>query len=162
VDDRVLEGFIHNLSNSPNIKIRGYLQDEGFLHASRMLGGCKLDPTLITVVVERWRPGTHTFHLPCGECTITLDDVDLQLNLSVDGSIFTGSAVVPAKYHRMRLVRIFGHSKYVGREGVVDSVRDGGDTRTGYSDATVRVEETNFVTTVRHLSTTKVGFIGEV
>ncbi|KAF1862276.1 hypothetical protein Lal_00026802, partial [Lupinus albus] len=43
------------------------------------------DSSLITVVVERWRPETHTFHLPCGECTITLEDVSLQLGVNVTG-----------------------------------------------------------------------------
>ncbi|KAG8501066.1 hypothetical protein CXB51_003127 [Gossypium anomalum] len=33
-----------------------------------------------------------TFHLPCGECTITLEDVHLQLGLLVDGYVVTGSA----------------------------------------------------------------------
>ncbi|KAG8488602.1 hypothetical protein CXB51_016518 [Gossypium anomalum] len=37
------------------------------------------------------RPETHTFHLPCGECTITLEDVHLQLGLPVDGDAVTGS-----------------------------------------------------------------------
>ncbi|MBA0877713.1 hypothetical protein Goshw_006483 [Gossypium schwendimanii] len=54
--------------------------------------GCKFDLKLISAYVERWRPERHTFHLPCGECTITLEDVQLQLGLSVDGSVLTGSA----------------------------------------------------------------------
>ncbi|KAG8479531.1 hypothetical protein CXB51_029191 [Gossypium anomalum] len=33
----------------------------------------------------------NTFHLPCGECTITLEDVHLQLGLPVDGDAVTGS-----------------------------------------------------------------------
>ncbi|KAK5818804.1 hypothetical protein PVK06_023749 [Gossypium arboreum] len=33
----------------------------------------------------------HTFHLPCGNCTITLEDVRLQLGLPVDGLVVTGS-----------------------------------------------------------------------
>ncbi|KAH1031170.1 hypothetical protein J1N35_043344 [Gossypium stocksii] len=33
----------------------------------------------------------HRFHLPCGECTITLEDVQLQLGLLVDGNAVTGS-----------------------------------------------------------------------
>ncbi|KAH1040051.1 hypothetical protein J1N35_041794, partial [Gossypium stocksii] len=40
---------------------------------------------------ERWRPETHTFHLPCGECTITLEDVALQLGLPIDGNMVTGA-----------------------------------------------------------------------
>ncbi|MFQ6669895.1 hypothetical protein Gotur_034971, partial [Gossypium turneri] len=53
--------------------------------------GCKLDSKLISALVERWRPETHTFHLPCGECTITLKYVNLQLGLSVDEYPVTGS-----------------------------------------------------------------------
>ncbi|KAH1130111.1 hypothetical protein J1N35_001489 [Gossypium stocksii] len=34
---------------------------------------------------------THTFHPPCGECTITLEDVHLQLGLPVDVYAVTGS-----------------------------------------------------------------------
>ncbi|KAA3483776.1 serine/threonine-protein phosphatase 7 long form-like protein isoform X3 [Gossypium australe] len=55
--------------------------------------GCKLDPTLISELVERWRPEMHTFHLPCGECTIIFEDVQLHLGLSVDGSVVAGSIV---------------------------------------------------------------------
>ncbi|KAK5840565.1 hypothetical protein PVK06_009467 [Gossypium arboreum] len=54
--------------------------------------GCKLDPKLISAFVERWRPETHTFHFPCGECIISLEDVQLQLGLLVDGSVLIGSS----------------------------------------------------------------------
>ncbi|KAK5839988.1 hypothetical protein PVK06_008848 [Gossypium arboreum] len=52
---------------------------------------CKLDPKLINALIERWMPETHTFHLPCGECTITLEDVQIQLGLPVDGAALTRS-----------------------------------------------------------------------
>nr|KYP59554.1 Serine/threonine protein phosphatase 7 long form isogeny [Cajanus cajan]KYP59557.1 Serine/threonine protein phosphatase 7 long form isogeny [Cajanus cajan] len=45
----------------------------------------KVDHALVTTLVERWRLETHTFHFPTGECTITLEDVAIQLNLRVDG-----------------------------------------------------------------------------
>ena len=45
---------------------------------------------LITALVERWRLETHTFHFPLGESTITLQDVALQLGLSIDGQPVTG------------------------------------------------------------------------
>ena len=45
---------------------------------------------MITALVERWRPETHTFHLPWGECTITLEDVALHLGIRVDGRVVAG------------------------------------------------------------------------
>ncbi|KAK5825141.1 hypothetical protein PVK06_019945 [Gossypium arboreum] len=96
-DDWVWKGFIHNLSKSALSEIHHYLQDARFLHASRMLRGCQLDPTLISVLVERWRCETCTFYLPCGKYTITLEDVALQLDLPVDGLVVTRSMVIPNK-----------------------------------------------------------------
>ncbi|MFQ6629010.1 hypothetical protein Gotur_006877, partial [Gossypium turneri] len=66
-------------------------REAGFWHVATVGRGCKLDPKLISALVERWRPETHTFHLPCGECTITLEDVNLQLGLPGDGYPVTGS-----------------------------------------------------------------------
>ncbi|MBA0669494.1 hypothetical protein Goklo_029341 [Gossypium klotzschianum] len=74
---------------SPLVEI--YLQEAGFWHVATVSRGCKLDPKLISMLIERWRPDTHTFHLPCRECTITLEDVNLQLGLPVDGYAVTGS-----------------------------------------------------------------------
>ncbi|MFQ6636741.1 hypothetical protein Gotur_013905, partial [Gossypium turneri] len=71
--------------------IENYLREAGFWHVDNIGRGCKLDPKLISTFVERWRPETHTFYLPCGECTITLEDVQLQLRLPMDESVLTES-----------------------------------------------------------------------
>ncbi|PNX70831.1 serine/threonine-protein phosphatase, partial [Trifolium pratense] len=41
----------------------------------------------------RWRPEMHTFHLPSGECTITLQDVNMLLDLQISGQAVTGRNV---------------------------------------------------------------------
>ncbi|KAH1039029.1 hypothetical protein J1N35_040772, partial [Gossypium stocksii] len=63
-----------------------------FWHVAMIGRGCKLDLKLISALIERWRPETHTFHIPCGECPITLEDMQLQLGLLMDGYVVTGSA----------------------------------------------------------------------
>lgn len=40
---------------------------------------------LLTALVDRWRPETHTFHLPCGEMAITLRDVSMLIGLPLAG-----------------------------------------------------------------------------
>ncbi|XP_015972334.1 serine/threonine-protein phosphatase 7 long form homolog [Arachis duranensis] len=46
--------------------------------------------SLITAFVERWHPETHTFHLPWGETTITLQDVAYHLGLRAYGDSVRG------------------------------------------------------------------------
>nr|CAN82232.1 hypothetical protein VITISV_005122 [Vitis vinifera] len=52
---------------------------------------CTCDWGLITSLVERWRPETHTFHLPVGEMTITLHDVVVILGLRIHRLPITGT-----------------------------------------------------------------------
>ncbi|MBA0869398.1 hypothetical protein Goshw_027702 [Gossypium schwendimanii] len=54
------------MSGPPSPLIENYLKEAGFWHVANIGRGCKLDLKLISVFIERWRPETHTFHLPCG------------------------------------------------------------------------------------------------
>jgi hypothetical protein len=69
----------------------------------------KLDWHLITTLVERWRPETHTFHLPSGEMTITLEDVSIQLGLPVDGLPVT--RLIDSKWREL-CIRLLGVDPY--------------------------------------------------
>ncbi|GFS30575.1 pectin lyase-like superfamily protein [Actinidia rufa] len=70
-------------------RVLQYVLRAGFYGVYR-LGPIRLDHALITTFVERWRPETHTFHLPVGEASITLQDVAILLGLPVDEEIDSG------------------------------------------------------------------------
>ena len=72
--------------------IRPYVIRAGFYGIYR-LGHIIIDWPLITCLVERWRLETHTFHVPVGEMTITLQDVAIILGLRIDGPAVTGTCV---------------------------------------------------------------------
>ena len=51
----------------------------------------EINHNLITAFVERWQSETHTFHLPHGETTITLQDVEVILGIPIDGEAIFGT-----------------------------------------------------------------------
>ena len=77
------------IHEDPPQMILPYLEQSGFIGVAHM-GYCSIDHHLITSLVERWRPETHTFHMPQGECTITLEDISIITGLPIDGQAVTG------------------------------------------------------------------------
>ena len=69
-------------------KIEGYLQ-RARLNEVASIRKFHLFPDLISALVERWRPECHTFHFPCRECTVMLEDVALHLGLPINGLVVT-------------------------------------------------------------------------
>ncbi|XP_025670191.1 protein MAIN-LIKE 1-like [Arachis hypogaea] len=76
----------------PLEQIRPYLRRAGFEYVAYMVD-FEHDWPLALVLIERWRPESYTFHLPCGEMTIILQDVAYQLGLRIDSDPLLG--VVP-------------------------------------------------------------------
>ncbi|RZC20055.1 Serine/threonine-protein phosphatase 7 long form-like [Glycine soja] len=66
-----------------NNHMKNLINEAGFGRVITV-GQIDINHHLVTVLVERWRPETHTFHFPHGETTITLQDVALQLGLKID------------------------------------------------------------------------------
>ena len=72
------------------IDIIKLLRIEGLFRApSREINHC-----LISALVKRWRPETHMFHLPYGEMSITLQDMEVIFGLPIDGEVLVGSTAV--------------------------------------------------------------------
>ncbi|KAL5184363.1 Serine/threonine-protein phosphatase 7 long form [Glycine soja] len=85
----IIISYCHSMP-APHPLIESLLAHTGFADEAK-LRHFKIDHHLVTALVERWRPEMHTFHLPVGECTITLEDVALQLGIRVDGRPITGA-----------------------------------------------------------------------
>ncbi|XP_042025942.1 protein MAIN-LIKE 1-like [Salvia splendens] len=70
--------------------VRYWLDIFGFKGVMDCGKSMKVDNELITALIERWRPETHTFHLPIGETTVTLEDMQAIWGFRADGRVFTG------------------------------------------------------------------------
>ena len=60
-----------------------------------------------------WLPKTHTFHVPHGECIITLQDVSIILGLSIDGVVVSGSTCLDWKEVCATLLGVVPKDRYI-------------------------------------------------
>ena len=66
-------------------------EDDAHCERSRLF---PFDRSLLSALVDRWRPETHTFHLPFGEMTVILQDVAMLTGLPIAGAAI-GPSVPP-------------------------------------------------------------------
>ncbi|XP_012448791.2 serine/threonine-protein phosphatase 7 long form homolog [Gossypium raimondii] len=91
---RALKGRVNGLGYPSDERLMPYLELARFGSAA-LIRTFDFRYDLISALVERWCPETHTFHLPCGECTVTLEDVALQLGLPIIGTAVMGISTIP-------------------------------------------------------------------
>ena len=116
------------------------LRESGLLTLGRLVEGgpIQLDRSLLTALVDRWRPETHTFHLPCGEMTPTLQDVAYLLGLPIVGEA-VGPRVVAASW-KDELEARFALVDRVEEAGPINPhPRAAGPSKTWFLQFTVRI-----------------------
>ncbi|KAH0699164.1 hypothetical protein KY284_013379 [Solanum tuberosum] len=126
----------------PHGRVEEILRRSG-LYDVVCVGRMQYDRALVTTMVERCRPETHCFHLPFGEVTITLHDVQVLFGLRIDGDVvymqdvarrirpwltlletLTGCAIAPADMDGASRVRIHSITGYLRDQLQVDPIRD--------------------------------------
>ena len=102
-----------------------YLRRAGLLPLARVVneGLPAMDGPLLTAFVDRWHPETHTFHLPCGEMTVTLQDVAMIPGLPLEGVVVTG--IVQSDGWRDMVENMIGIRPPAPPEGVRDRKTSG-------------------------------------
>ncbi|XP_059281318.1 protein MAIN-LIKE 2-like [Lycium ferocissimum] len=81
---------------------------QGGIYRCVVAGRVQHDNALVTAMIERWRPETHTFHLYTGETTITLQDVEVLYGLQVDGRALVIQKPQQMSSYRQELNRLTG------------------------------------------------------
>ena len=82
-----------------------------------------MDAPLLSAFVDRWRLETHSFHFPCGEVTMTMQDVAMILGLPLEGNAVTG--IVNGDGWRDTVEAVIGICPPAPPEGVKDKKTSG-------------------------------------
>nr|XP_025642947.1 serine/threonine-protein phosphatase 7 long form homolog [Arachis hypogaea] len=84
-----------------------HLRFTGFYHVFQ-IGIVQCQKGLVNALVERWHSDTHIFHLPVGECAVTLEDVALILGLPTNGIPVTGVTLSSHEALEVECLHLFG------------------------------------------------------
>lgn len=96
-------------SHPPPKRVEEYLSSARLYDVVRV-GRMQYNQHLLMVMVERWRPESHCFHLPFGEATIRLHDVQILFGLRVDSHpVYQGKMLEALK----RYVRLINGRSFV-------------------------------------------------
>ncbi|QHO23259.1 uncharacterized protein DS421_12g362020 [Arachis hypogaea] len=95
-----------------NPMVENYLRATGFYHVSR-IGVIRGFHPMLVALVERWRPETHTFVLPIGEVTVTLENVAHIFGLPIDGEPVNGWTDSSSDFVQSQGIAIFGREPSV-------------------------------------------------
>ncbi|RYR15238.1 hypothetical protein Ahy_B04g071959 [Arachis hypogaea] len=101
-----------------NLRLAG--QSNQFSKRAKVSPACKQEQLLTSLgrnersfctaecIVEQWRPETHTFHLPVGEVTVTLEDITYIRGLPDNGEPVTGRTDSSHKFLVENCIVCFG------------------------------------------------------
>ncbi|QHO40936.1 uncharacterized protein DS421_5g141400 [Arachis hypogaea] len=92
--------------------VENHLRATGFYHVSR-IGVIRGFHPMLAALVERWRPETHSFVLPIGEVTVTLEDVAHIFGLPIDGEPVSGWTDSSSEFVQNQGIAIFGREPSV-------------------------------------------------
>ncbi|QHO49962.1 uncharacterized protein DS421_1g18540 [Arachis hypogaea] len=119
IDDeptRVISGVRRQQNMPLHERIIPYLETAGLYHLARLNSHWFwVDEPLLSAFIEQWRPEMHTFHMPFGECTITLQDVAYQLGLPIDGEPVNASEETVCIYARAYIVMLLSSQLFVDK-----------------------------------------------
>ena len=94
IDFKRGDGSFWEQANFGNINMSGrvgkYIRMLGF-GGLVLCGHRRIDRALVEALIERWRPETNTFHMPFGEVTVTLEDVNVLFGLPIEGEAVAGT-----------------------------------------------------------------------
>ncbi|KAL4321285.1 hypothetical protein AHAS_Ahas14G0095200 [Arachis hypogaea] len=94
--------------------VDNYLRATEFYHVSR-IGVIRGFHPLLAALVERWRSETHTFVLPVGEVTVTVEDVAHTFGLPIDGEPVNGWTDSSSDFLQSQIIAIFGREPVVSQ-----------------------------------------------